>query len=90
MSTTGGTLLTNYDPERVAALSHQLLTAATPDGHNEITVDTSPGELAAVVQASATVIGCLLKWLAAERDEPEEQIAAQLHADLLLLQLSEE
>lgn len=63
------------------------MTAATPEGHNEITIHTSPDEFAAIVQASATVIGCLLKWLAAERDEPETDIAAQLHADLLLLQL---
>ena len=63
-----------------AALRHSILSAA---------VCLDRAGVGALTQASADLVGMLLRWVAAERGEPVSEVAAVLRADLLLLEVVE-
>lgn len=75
------------DTQEVAALRSSILSAATGE-HLEVTVHLDQSGVEALVQASADLAEMLLRWVAAERDEALNEVAAALRADLLLLDLS--
>lgn len=72
------------DIEAVAALRHQILSAATPGGVKRIEIEASPSIL---IQAACDVAGMLLKTAAQARGETEDELASMIHADLLLREL---
>ena len=77
------------DPQTVAALRHRILSAAAGDT-DSILVPHGDAGLETLAAASTSVVRLLLRWVAVDRDMTPRSVAASLHVDLLLLELSDE
>lgn len=73
----------------VAALRHSILSAAAGDT-DSILVPHGDAGLETLAAASTSVVRLLLRWVAVDRDMTPRSVAASLHVDLLLLELSDE
>ncbi|WP_314856791.1 hypothetical protein [uncultured Microbacterium sp.] len=77
------------DPQTVAVLRHSILSAATGDT-DSILVPQGDAGLETLAAASTSVVRLLLRWVAVDRAMTPRSVAASLHVDLLLLELSDE